>query len=120
MSKLNRRQMLGTAAAVSGALAAGQASGEQAVEEIKVGKRIRRVAKNGNIRHSIVAWCFQDYWSPDELIPIAKEMGCVSVELMEPKFYPDLKKHGLECAIAGSILVALRLVGLIILSITIW
>ena len=93
--------MLGTAAAVSGALAAGPASGEHAAEEIKVGKRIRRVAKNGNIRHSIVAWCFQDYWSPDELIPIAKEMGCVSVELMEPKFYPDLKKHGLECAIAG-------------------
>ena len=57
--------------------------------------------KNGRIKHSIVAWCFQDYWSPDELIPIAREMGCVSVELMDPKYYADLKEHGMQCAIAG-------------------
>ena len=98
MSKLNRRQMLSTTAAVGSALAASQV---QAEKEIKVSKRIRRVAKNGKINHSIVAWCFQDYWSPDELMPIAKEMGCDSVELMDSKYYPDLKKNGMECAIAG-------------------
>ena len=101
MSKLNRRQMLSTTAAVGSALAVSQAQAEEAEKEIKVSKRIRRVAKNGNIKHSIVAWCFQEFWSPDELMPIAKEMGCDSVELMDSKYYPDLKKNGMECAIAG-------------------
>jgi len=93
--------MLSTTAAVGSALAVSQAQAEEAEKEIKVSKRIRRVAKNGNIKHSIVAWCFQDFWSPDELMPIAKEMGCDSVELMDSKYYPDLKKNGMECAIAG-------------------
>ena len=101
MSKLNRRQMLSTSAAVGSALAVSQGQSEEVEKEIKVSKRIRRVAKNGNIKHSIVAWCFQDFWSPDELMPIAKEMGCDSVELMDSKYYPDLKKNGMECAIAG-------------------
>ncbi len=101
MSKLNRRQMLSTTAAVGSALAVSQVQAEEAEKEIKVSKRIRRVAKNGNIKHSIVAWCFQEFWSPDELMPIAKEMGCDSVELMDSKYYPDLKKNGMECAIAG-------------------
>ena len=96
MSKLNRRQMLSTTAAVGSALAAAQVQAEDTEKEINVGKRIRRVAKNGNIKHSIVAWCFEDYWSPDELMPIAREMGCSSVELMDAKFYPDLKKNGLK------------------------
>ena len=106
MSKLNRRQMLSTTAAVGSALAASQA---QAEKEIKVSKRIRRVAKNGKINHSIVAWCFQDYWSPDELMPIAKEMGCDSVELMDSKYYPDLKRMAWSVRLQGSILAALRL-----------
>jgi len=93
--------MLSTSAAVGSALAVSQGQSEEVEKEIKVSKRIRRVAKNGNIKHSIVAWCFQDFWSPDELMPIAKEMGCDSVELMDSKYYPDLKKNGMECAIAG-------------------
>ena len=57
--------MLGTAAAVSGALATRQTAAQSAdatEEEIKVGKRIRRVAKNGRIKHSIVAWCFREWY----------------------------------------------------------
>ena len=63
--------------------------------------KIRRVAKNGNINHSIVGWCFQDHWSMDKLIPIAKQLGCGSVELIGPEFYPTLKQHDMELAIAG-------------------
>ena len=32
----------------------------------------------------------------------AKRLGCLSVELVDPKDWPTLKKHGLVCAIAGS------------------
>ena len=31
---------------------------------------------------------------------MAKRLGCVSVEIVDPKDWPTLKKHGLVCAIA--------------------
>jgi hydroxypyruvate isomerase len=36
------------------------------------------------------------------MIQVAKQLGCVSIELLDPKGYPALKAAGLECAI-GSI-----------------
>src|SRR5207247_808019 len=42
------------------------------------------------------------YWNVDEMCQVAKKLGCVSVELVAPKDWPTLKKHGLVCAIAGS------------------
>ena len=45
MSKLNRRQMLSTTAAVGSALAAAQVQAEDTEKEINVGKRIRRVPR---------------------------------------------------------------------------
>ena len=30
---------------------------------------------------------------------IARQLGCKSIELIDPKFFPILKKHGLVCAI---------------------
>lgn len=56
----------------------------------------------GNINHSLVQWCFADYWNLDELCQLAKRLGCKSVELVEPEDWPTLKKHGLTCAISPS------------------
>jgi hydroxypyruvate isomerase len=56
----------------------------------------------GNIRHSIVQWCFADYWNLDQLCQQAKKLGCTSVELVAPEDWPTLKRHGLTCAIAPS------------------
>jgi hydroxypyruvate isomerase len=33
---------------------------------------------------------------------VAKDLGCFSIELVDPKDWPTLKKHGLICALAGS------------------
>ena len=33
---------------------------------------------------------------------VAKQLGCKSIELVEPKDWPILKKYGLVCALAGS------------------
>lgn len=56
----------------------------------------------GRIHHSIVPWPFEDYWDLDRLCEVAKKLGCKSIELLPPKDWPTLKKHGLKCAIAPS------------------
>ena len=59
----------------------------------------------GTIRHSAVAWCFMsagEKWDADTLCRTARDVGCVSVELIDPKHWPTLKKYGLGCAIAGN------------------
>ena len=67
-----------------------------------VNKRRERVVRKGRINQSIVYWCFQKYWDVEKTCQIAKQLGCKSVELVEPKDWPTLRKHGLICAIAGS------------------
>jgi hydroxypyruvate isomerase len=56
-------------------------------------------------RHSVVSWCFAGHgekWSPETTAKAAVELGCGSVELIEPEHWPLLKQHGLTCAIAGN------------------
>jgi len=60
-------------------------------------------AVNGNIRQSIVFWCFNaagDKWDIEKTAQVAKSLGCQSVELVDPSQWGTLKKHGLVCAIA--------------------
>jgi len=59
-------------------------------------------AKHGCLKQSIVYWCFEKYWDIARTCRMAQELGCRSVELVEPKYWPMLKKHGLVCALAGS------------------
>ena len=57
----------------------------------------------GNIKHSIVYWCFNvagEKWDAETTCKMAKELGCVSIEMIDPEYWPMLKKHGLTCAIA--------------------
>lgn len=58
------------------------------------------VVTNGRIRQSIVYWCFEKYWSIEETCRIAQQLGCLSVEVVEPEHWPTLKKYGLTCALA--------------------
>jgi hydroxypyruvate isomerase len=60
----------------------------------------RAVAK-GRIKQSVVPWCFNPMPVP-ELAKHAAALGLASVELCDPKFWPELKALGLTCAIAGS------------------
>jgi sugar phosphate isomerase/epimerase len=92
--KLNRRQVLGTAAAAG--LSLTTASSLASAAE---GKAITR----GNIKQSIVYWCFNtagEKWDIVKTCEIARELGCLSVEIVGPEDWGTLKKHGLVCAIA--------------------
>ncbi len=91
-----RRVLQGTiAAAAAGALPAFCAAAEPSLE--------RSTALRGRIRHSIVFWCFNtagDKWDIDRTCQVAKELGCVSVEIVPPSDWAVLKRYGLTCAIA--------------------
>lgn len=91
-SGLNRRQLLHSAvgATALGALAlAGNGRAAESPARLK-----------GRIKHSVVPWPFEPYWNLDRLCQIAKQLGCLSVELVQPEDWPTLKKHGMQCAIA--------------------
>src|SRR5262249_15903878 len=59
--------------------------------------------KNGRIKQSVAFWCFNaagDRWDVDKTCQVAKELGCQSVELVDPGQWGVLKKYGLVCAMA--------------------
>ncbi|MHC4400440.1 MAG: hydroxypyruvate isomerase family protein [Planctomycetota bacterium] len=94
---VTRRDLFKQAAtvAVAGAAAAG-------ARGYAFGGEPKRVATKGRIKHSVAFWCFNvagDQWSLEQLCRIAAALGCKSVELVEPKDFPVLQKHGLVCAI---------------------
>ncbi len=60
-------------------------------------------ARKGRIKQSIVFWCFNiagEKWDVERTCQVAKELGCVSVELVDSKDWSILKRHGLVCAVA--------------------
>ncbi len=91
----SRRDMLKQTAAAGAAVAA---IGVQAPAQQEPASADRAV-KNGRIKQSIVYWCFEKYWEMPQTIDVARRLGCVSIELIAPKFFPLLKQAGLSCAI---------------------
>jgi len=91
---LHRRDLLRTAGmAAAGALLSG--SGWAAGSD-------KPAAVHQRIQQSLVQWCYQKYWNIEEMCQVARRLGCVSVEIVDPKDWPTLKKHGLLCAMAPS------------------
>jgi hydroxypyruvate isomerase len=95
---LTRRHLLHGAAAL-GVAAALRPLAEAADEQRAEG----RAVTNGRIKQSIVFWCFNtagEKWDVEKTCQVAKELGCLSVEIVPPADWPTLKKYGLTCAIA--------------------
>jgi hydroxypyruvate isomerase len=90
---LTRRDCFGQLAA-AGMLAAGAAM----AQELSAG----RAATKGRIKQSLVHWCYKDYWNVEQMCQLARQLGCVSIELIDPQHWSTLKQHGLTCAIASS------------------
>jgi hydroxypyruvate isomerase len=99
-SESTRREWLGGAAgaAALGMAAIGTAEPAHALEPGPSGP----TARNGRIKQSLVEWCYAPYWDVPAMIKVAKDLGCTSIELLDPKYFPLLKEAGLHCAI-GSI-----------------
>ncbi len=89
---ISRRRMLQIAAGIG-------AAGAAALTVPSCAERTKTAATKGRINQSIVHWCFAKYWDVEKTCQIAKQLGCKSVELVGPKDWDTLKKHGLTCAI---------------------
>jgi sugar phosphate isomerase/epimerase len=62
-----------------------------------------RAVTHGRIRQSIVFWCFNtagERWNVERTCQVARELGCLSVEIVPPEDWPTLRRHHLTCAIA--------------------
>ncbi|MCL6504299.1 MAG: sugar phosphate isomerase/epimerase, partial [Pirellulales bacterium] len=94
------RALLATGAGLAGATLAGNVSSplvRQAAAD-EAGPAVVR----GRLKQSIAHWCFSQYWSVEEMCRVARELGCTSVELVDPQHWPTLKKYGLVCALTMS------------------
>jgi hydroxypyruvate isomerase len=65
-------------------------------------RRAKTLVTKGRLNQSIVYWCFSKFWDIEQMCGAARQLGCKSVELVEPRDWPTLKRHGLVCALAGS------------------
>ena len=87
-SNLTRRQF-GTLASVSAIAAMLQTQIEAADKAV-----------GGKVRHSACKWCYKEIPLEDFCLA-AKEIGLESVELLDPKDFATVKKHGLHCAMVS-------------------
>ncbi|HKA07270.1 MAG TPA: TIM barrel protein [Gemmataceae bacterium] len=92
-NQFTRREALAAGALAAAGIAAGDTPGKAVVK--------------GNVKQSIVAWCFMsagEKWSLDQTCEAARGFGVPSVELVAPEDFPTLKKHGLTCAISSNMM----------------
>jgi hydroxypyruvate isomerase len=59
-------------------------------------------ASKGRINHSVCKWCYSQI-PLEDLCVAGKGMGLQSVELLEVKDFPTLKKHDLICAMVSGV-----------------
>jgi hydroxypyruvate isomerase len=59
-------------------------------------------ASKGRINQSMTYWCFQKYWSVEQMCQVAKQLGCKALGLVEPPDWHILKKYGLTNCLTSS------------------
>lgn len=100
-SSLSRRTLFrhSTAAALGAAIlpAASQAA---AVSIAQAAADPAYKIKNSGIKHTLMGWC----WKPMDTLELAKhakDIGLVGIEGIDRKYYPDVKKLGLEISLVS-------------------
>lgn len=91
-SNVNRRNALKNI--IAGTAAIGVSSGFSALAMDK-SKSDQPLRLKGNINHAVCRWCFSGL-DVETLCVEAKKIGIKGIDLVGPKDWPTLKKHGLE------------------------
>lgn len=91
-SSINRRNALKNI--VAGTAAIGVSSGLSALAMDKPESN-EPLRLKGNINHAVCRWCFSSF-DVEALCIEAKKIGIKGIDLVGPKDWPTLKKHGLE------------------------
>ena len=97
-SNLSRRSALRKVAA--GAAVASVAT--QLSERLTAADAVAGASLKGRINHSVCKWCYSKI-DLEPLCVAGKAMGLQSVELLEVKDFPTLKKHDLICAMVSGV-----------------
>ena len=100
MKKSNRRDALKKMAAGTAALAAAPLINFGTEKTTS-----KKLELKGNINHSVCQWTYR-FLSLEELCVEVKKIGFGAIDLIAPKDWPTLKKHGLfssMCYIAGKV-----------------
>jgi hydroxypyruvate isomerase len=102
-ARLSRRHMLQTAGA-AGLAAIGAPAVLAAADKAAKDKKAPagKLVTKGRIKQSVAEWCFTKNMTLDQLAKEVVAMGVTSIELVDIKNWPVLKKHGLICALANS------------------
>ncbi len=91
-NQLTRRSLIrNTSLLAAGALATrltGTAAGAIDLDKVQT------VCTKGRINQSVSQWCFNK-WSLDELCQVSKKLGLKAIDLLGPKDFATVKKHGL-------------------------
>lgn len=58
------------------------------------------IVRKGNIRHAVCRWCFNDV-SLDDLCLFGKQIGIEAIDLVGPKDWDTLKKHGISSSMCN-------------------
>jgi hydroxypyruvate isomerase len=96
-NSLSRRSAIARIAGSAVAAAAASISHRLGAADAAVGAELK-----GHINHSACRWCYKDI-PLDDLCAAAKQMGMRSIELLGPKDFPTLQKHGLVCAMVNGV-----------------
>ena len=101
MKKSNRRDALKKIAAGTAAATVAPFMSSFATED----SNAKKLKLKGNINHSVCQWTY-NFISLEELCVEVKKIGMGAIDLIAPKDWPILKKHGLFCSmcyIAGKV-----------------
>ncbi len=97
-SKLTRRNLIRNASLLAAGTLATQLTGKARAIEIN---KIERVATKGRINQSVSQWCYEK-WSLDELCQVSKKLGLKAIDLLGPRQFATVKKHGLVVSMVNS------------------
>ena len=93
MNKSNRRDALKKIAAGTAAATVAPFISSFATED----KKTKKLKLKGNINHSVCQWTY-NHIPLEELCVEVKKIGFGAIDLIAPKDWPTLKKHGLFCS----------------------
>ena len=95
---VSRRRFVGASALLSAGILAGRVP---AADTSRAAADPAYRIRNHGIRHTVMGWCFNPM-DTLELARHAKAIGLEGIEGIDQKFYPDVKKLGLEISLVSS------------------
>ena len=98
-SKLTRRSLIrNTSLLAAGAVVTRLTGNAAAAIDLD---KVETVATKGRINQSVSQWCYNK-WSLDELCQVSKKLGLKAIDLLGPKDFATVKKHGLVVSMVNS------------------